>query len=118
MKKLIAGGLVALAAATAAGSLLIENASARGRTCTYVAANGTGLYVTVDGKDNGPKSCNLFGKPAFRRVAKAQGHMYCRFSMVARDVRVTIRAKKAFAGAYIGNGLAMRLLPAGWYRVR
>jgi hypothetical protein len=118
MKKLIAGGLAALAVAVAAGSMLTEDASAHGRTCTYVAANGTGIYVTVDGKDNGPKSCNLFGKPAFLRVAKAKGSMYCRFSMVARDVRVTVHAKKAFAGAYICNGLSMRLLAAGWYRVR
>ena len=44
--------------------------------------------------------------------------MYCRLSMVAQDVRVTVRAKKAFAEAYIYNGLSMRLLAAGWYRVR
>jgi hypothetical protein len=117
MRKLIAGVLAALAVGVAAGSVLIEDASARGRTCTYVAANSTGIYVTVGGKDNGPKSCNLFGKPAFRRVAKPRGRAYCRFAMVTRDVRVTVRAKKAFAGAYICNGLSARLLAGGWYRV-
>ena len=101
MKKLIVWALATLAVAAAAGSVLIENASARGRTCTYVAANGTGIYLTVDGKDNGPRSCNLFGKPAFRRVSRAHGRMYCRFSMVARDVRVTIRAKKALRGIHL-----------------
>jgi hypothetical protein len=117
MKRLIAGVLTALAVAAAAGSVLIGNASARGRTCTYVAANGTGIYVTVDGKANGPRSCNLFGKPAFRRVARAHGRMYCRFAMVERDVRITVRAKKAFAGAFICNGMSGRL-SSGWYRVR
>ena len=117
MKKLIVGVLTALAVTAAAGSVLIENASARGRTCTYAAANGTGIYVSVDGKDNGPRSCNLFGKPAFRRIARAHGRIYCRFAMVGRDVRITVRAKKAFAGAFICNGMSGSL-SSGWYRVR
>jgi hypothetical protein len=113
MKKLIVGALAAIVIAAAAGSVLAGKASARGRTCTYVASNGTGIYITVDGTDNGAKSCNMFGKPAFRRVAKAYGPMHCRFATSGKDIRVTVRAKTAFAGAYICYGLSTRLV--GWY---
>ena len=114
-RKLIVGVLAALAVGAATGSVLIENASARGYTCSYAATNG--IYFTIHGADNKAKYCRFIAQSGHRRVSRVSGRRYCVFAMRQMDVRMTVRATNGYAGPIICNGLEAQL-PSGWRRVR
>jgi hypothetical protein len=117
MKKLIVGLLAALAVGAAAASVLIENASARGYTCSYATTKAKGIYYTIHGADNKPKYCRVIARPGYRRVSRVAGRTYCVFAMTQMDVRMTLRATNGYAGRFLCSGLET-MLSGGWHRVR
>ena len=116
MRKSIVGVLGALAVGAAAGSVVVENASARGYTCSYAATKARGVYYTIHGADNKPKYCLYMARPGYRRISSAIGRRYCVFAMKQLDIRMTLRATNGPAGRLICAGLERQL--SGWYRVR